>query len=337
MEKLEADRDQSGRYYRIIALWVLIETVLGGILHGLHIPVTGFVVGGLALFCQIALAWHFPQKGSVLKATLLVLIWKAMLSPQSPPTAYLAVAFQGVLAEFFLRPFGKSMFLFRALFFGVVTQLESAFQRLLVLIFITGEEFRKAFDAWLLKTTGLEEAGKTSFILVSVYLALHVLAGLIFSYSAWRLVSGKVELHDQQRINWKFDRFQEISSKTDKKGSQLWLLIGGLLLFWLVLSWVAPKWAPLPGHKTGKLILRFVLVLGSWLLLIQPALRYLIKRFLNRFKGQLAQELSTLEGLLPEIQQGIRQAWKLASGSRFRTWTFLQILLLNLLAFDEKS
>ena len=43
-------------YYRIIALWVLCEVMLGGIIHVLHIPVSGLIVGSAAVIfiCLIA-------------------------------------------------------------------------------------------------------------------------------------------------------------------------------------------------------------------------------------------------------------------------------------------
>ena len=33
--------------HRLIAVWALAEGFLGGILHGLHLPVTGLVVGSV--------------------------------------------------------------------------------------------------------------------------------------------------------------------------------------------------------------------------------------------------------------------------------------------------
>lgn len=337
MEKLETRHEPSGSYYRIIAFWIVLETVLGGILHALHIPVTGFVVGGLALFCQIALAWSFPQKGSLMKATLLVLVWKAMLSPQSPPTAYLAVTFQGLMAEFFLRPFGKPTFLIRALIFGVVTQLESAIQRLLILVFVAGDEFRIAFDAWVGKVTGLKLVDQVSVWLAFAYLFLHVFVGVWFSYLAWRWVTGRVPLPPEHRIKWDSGKGMHSDEKKKSSSQIAWLLMGSILLFWLILSWFAPKWAPLPSHKVGKILFRFGLILGVWIWLIQPLLRSLIQQFLNRYKSKLAEELAHLEQLLPVMRNGISQAWGFAKRMSFPAGAFLRILMLNLLAPEEKS
>ncbi|HEY6503012.1 MAG TPA: hypothetical protein VIZ28_03470, partial [Chitinophagaceae bacterium] len=86
-------------YYRLIALWVLNEAMLGGIIHGLKIPVSGLIVGGAAVICICLIAWYVPKKGAIIKATIIVAIFKMMLSPQAPPPAYMAVFFQGLMGE----------------------------------------------------------------------------------------------------------------------------------------------------------------------------------------------------------------------------------------------
>jgi ABC-type thiamin/hydroxymethylpyrimidine transport system permease subunit len=83
-------------YYRLIALWVMVEAVLGGMIHGLKLPVSGLIVGSCAVLCICLIAYYVPARGAILKATVVVAIFKMMLSPQSPPAAYLAVFFQGV-------------------------------------------------------------------------------------------------------------------------------------------------------------------------------------------------------------------------------------------------
>src|SRR6476661_2396295 len=86
-------------YQRLIALWVICEALLGGIIHGFRIPISGLVVGSSAVICICLIAYHVPARGAILKATLIVAIFKMMLSPHSPLPAYFAVFFQGLLGE----------------------------------------------------------------------------------------------------------------------------------------------------------------------------------------------------------------------------------------------
>mgnify|MGYP000349605185 FL=1 len=121
-------------YYRLIALWVLCEAMLGGIIHGLKLPVSGLFVGGAAVIIISLMAYYTPQKGSILKATIIVAIFKMMLSPQSPPPAYFAVFFQGLLAE--LVFFNRKFFTLSCFLLAVLSMVESAIQRILVLMII---------------------------------------------------------------------------------------------------------------------------------------------------------------------------------------------------------
>lgn len=105
--------NQSQLYYRVIALWVICEGVAGDIIHGLNIPFSGMIISGCAVVC-ICLIGHYSgqmnstrqsnnqteivrttAKGAILKATIIVCIFKMILSPHTPHTAYFAVFFKG--------------------------------------------------------------------------------------------------------------------------------------------------------------------------------------------------------------------------------------------------
>src|SRR5829696_7949245 len=86
-------------YYRLIVLWVLCEAVLGGLMHAVKIPFTGIIVSSGAVICICLIAFYVPVKGAILKATIIVAIFKMMLSPHTPPTAYVAVFFQGLMGQ----------------------------------------------------------------------------------------------------------------------------------------------------------------------------------------------------------------------------------------------
>ncbi|MBL7748647.1 MAG: hypothetical protein JNM19_14520, partial [Chitinophagaceae bacterium] len=125
-------------YYRLIALWVISEAMLGGIIHGLRIPVSGLLVGSCAVVCICLIAWYAPVRGAIIKATIIVAIFKMMLSPQAPPMAYAAVFFQGLLGELLFR--NKKYFTVTCILFAVLALLESGLQRILVLTIIYGND-----------------------------------------------------------------------------------------------------------------------------------------------------------------------------------------------------
>src|SRR4030095_12568096 len=111
-----------------IALWVLCEAMLGGIIHGFKIPISGLVVGSCAVICICLIAYYVPVKGSIIKATIIVAIFKMMLSPQAPLPAYIAVFFQGLMGE--LLFWKKRYYRLCCLLLGVIALLESGLQRI---------------------------------------------------------------------------------------------------------------------------------------------------------------------------------------------------------------
>src|SRR5688572_2281085 len=125
--------------HRLIAVWALAEGFLGGILHGLHLPVTGLVVGSISVCCLALLSRVQLKKGELLKATILVLLVKVMFSPHSPPTAYFAVFSQGLLAEILFS--ASKRYKLNCFLLAVLTQLQSAIQHIVVVLIVVGLDF----------------------------------------------------------------------------------------------------------------------------------------------------------------------------------------------------
>lgn len=329
-------RKKNENYLRLVALWVLIESFLGGILHGLKIPVTGLLVGGSAMICIILIARNFPTRGSILKAMTVVAVFKLMLSPHSPPAAYLAVFFQGLLGEFLLRT--RRFFLPACLLFGVLTMLESAFQRILVLMILYGNEFWKAFDQWLVKTTGEGYFTDFSLTLATGYVLLHLLAGLVIAGYAWKLsVWRPVDIPE----TWKLPQDQPdhempsvipIQQKRKRVFSFLWLVVLVLCL----LSIFFPDSAILPRGKIVALLVRFALIISFWKLALEPVLDRILVHWLRNQQGKLAETLSAMHQLLPGIYTMILQSWNRSGRGTGRVKRFVKILVYNLL-FHETA
>src|SRR5436190_14786354 len=136
-----------GIYYRLIALWVLCEAMLGGIIHGFKIPVSGLIVGSCAVICICLIAYYVPAKGAIIKATIIVAVFKMMLSPQAPPPAYIAVFFQGCLGE--LLFWNRRFHTLSSILLAMLALLESGLQRILVLTIVYGNEFWKAINDFI--------------------------------------------------------------------------------------------------------------------------------------------------------------------------------------------
>ena len=135
-------------YFRLIALWVICEAFAGGIMHAAKFPFSGLIVSSLAITCIILIAHYVPTRSAIIKATVIVAIFKLMLSPHSPSTAYIAVFFQGMMGQLLLS--NKRYFNFGAVILAVLSLVESAIQRILVLVIVYGNELWKVINGFIL-------------------------------------------------------------------------------------------------------------------------------------------------------------------------------------------
>src|SRR6476661_6814218 len=134
--------------FRLTAFWAFTEAGIGGLLHAFKSPFTGLIIGGTAviLLALIARRSNF-NAGTIIKCTLLVILMKSLVSPFTPPTAYIAVGFQGLMAAllFTIVP----SFRVAAVLLGILAMVESAVQKLLVLWLFFGTTLWEAADGYL--------------------------------------------------------------------------------------------------------------------------------------------------------------------------------------------
>ena len=125
--------------------------MLGGIIHGLRIPLSGLIVGSLAVIFIALMANYVPEKGSIFKATWIVAIFKMMLSPEAPLAAYIAVFFQGFMGEVIF--YQRKNFRLSCMILAVITLLESGMQRIVVLTVIYGSDLWQAVNTFINSVT----------------------------------------------------------------------------------------------------------------------------------------------------------------------------------------
>jgi len=163
---------------RITALWAFSEAFMGGILHGLQIPFAGLALSFVASVCITLIALGNNKKGEILKATLLVIAVKFILSPHTPPMAYIAVLIQGAVGELlFLNRKAVKPAAFILTLFSLVY---SAFQHLLILTIVFGKAFWQAIDIFLNKITQsfLKDAVHYSLYIIVFYVGCYLVAGI---------------------------------------------------------------------------------------------------------------------------------------------------------------
>ncbi len=303
--------------HRLIAVWALAEGFLGGILHGLHLPVTGLVVGSVSVCCLALLSRVNPKRGELLKATLLVLLVKAMFSPHSPPMAYFAVFSQGFLAELLFS--ASRRYKLNCFLLAILTQLQSAIQHLIVVLVVMGLDFWQALEQYINKLTAtLGLTGRPyALYLACGYVLVHVLTGIYIGWVAGNLPTWLKRQAAIQKTETQPDLKEEKNFtfiKPEKPGkkrrfSLSFLLIWVLLAAVFLQSYVGIGPAILPKAKAVQIIIRAVLIVSVWYFVISPFLLQWFRNWLRRQQGPLQTRLQTVLDLLPETQFLLKQSW----------------------------
>lgn len=298
---------------RITALWAFSEAFLGGILHGLHVPFTGLILSSFAAVCMCGIALQQFSPGKIMHATILVLVVKLTLSPHTPFTAYFAVLLQGACCEllFSLKvPYRISCYI-TALF----ALMQSAFQKLIVLTVLFGVGGWKALDDFLndvLETFGAVHASYSVYI-ISIYLLLHFISGLIIG----RFASHLPELQPMHVAYKSTVAFPSTPAKKKSKWSSLIYYVFFALTAAVIYKMYASEnfldWA---GSKPMKLIVRSVIIIVFWYFFLSPVLLKLLRKWLTGKKNALSAETERVLVLLPEMKQIVYYAWLISSQKR---------------------
>ncbi|HSN59468.1 MAG TPA: hypothetical protein VLR49_00930, partial [Ferruginibacter sp.] len=319
-------------YYRLTALWVICEAFAGGIMHGLKIPFTGMMVSSLAVMCIILIAWHNPSHTAIIKATIIVAIFKLMLSPHSPPTAYIAVFFQGLLGQLLFSQ--RKYFTASAILLAAISLAESAIQRILVLVILYGNEFWTAVNKYLQKLTGEKETSNYSLWIAGGYILIHLLVGIAVGYYAARLAK-KTSLWSNNFdafIFIKNDHAEKLAPKTTKrkKLKGLFFVAWLLLVVMFIQSYINPSQAVLPRQDVFKIFLRSLLIILSWYLLVSPLLMRYLKNVLTKQQSSRQQHANDVMSLLPQTKYIFIKSWELSANEKSgrRLKLFLKILLM---------
>lgn len=299
-------------------------------MHALGLPFTGFFVGGFAVLIISLIAWHsgFSMK-AVLQSTLLVLAVKAAVSPQSPPPAYIAVAFQGLTGALLLGllPFRAGAFLF-----GLIAMLESALQKVLILTILYGKALWEALDLLfkgIAKDFHLNTDASFSKWVIIIYSMIYALWGLILGYWMGKLpgqIAGKADWVHRHLP----DTADEETPAGNKKKPRTARMLPVLLTMLLIAAVLLLNKNDI--GKAGYVVLRTAAVLTLLLFVVNPLFRWLIAKWLQKTRNRQRGSLQEIGALLPELRANLRPAMELskqhASGlSRFRLFVLSMIVL----------
>ncbi len=340
MEKVYKNFYKTNVTLRITALWAFSESLLGGILHGIKLPFAGLVLAFIASVCITLIAIGNSRKGEILKATLLVIAIKFILSPHTPLMAYLAVLVQGMAGELlflnkrFMKPAAFMLTLFSLIY--------SALQKLITLTIIFGKEFWEAIDIFFNKIAEsfTQNSFYYSWYMVVFYLGCYLIAGIvggIFNIS----IINKIQVGNQtdallKEINALPNPVIDIFNK-ERNSKKEWFTVpfGLLMVVLLVLSYFPFISNVFVKNIFAEIFLRGLVIILVWMYLITPILRYQIEKWLHNYKDRNNPAIQEILMLFPAIKSILQQSWLLSRHKKWRSRVFIYNTAL-LIVHDEK-
>lgn len=319
--------------HRLTALWALAESGLGGLLFALHIPATGLLLGAFSTVIISLLAYYAARPArSILQALVLVLLVKAAVSPHSPPPAYLAVGFQGLVGA---ALFGSGLpFRLAAVLLGGLALAESALQKVIVLTILFGKSLWQALDAAyasLVSEFHLPAGASATGWVLGAFVGGYGLWGLLVGAWAGRLPA--VLGRRRHEIATRFAALPTAATPADfapkarkKRWPALLLLLAGIMAVFL--------WQPGGLPRALYVVLRSIAAVLLLLYFIQPLLKALLTHWLSRRQPDEHRQAREIMALLPRLRGLVRPAWDLSAGRRLRLAAFVENLII-LSVFQE--
>lgn len=305
---------------RLTYLWAFTEGGLGGLMHLLHIPMTGFVVGGTSVIINVFIAAYSKINSRLMLSSLgLVLLCKFALSPHSPFGAYVAVGFQGILAILIFSLIGIRKW--SIMLYAILVMLENAIQKPFMAYLIFGDELIQGILLTVnkffknIQNTENFLTGMT-ILYFSIYGVWGIMIGNWTSSFLQNIESFKLEIPMMQTSN-----STTIARARNHKKILLSILAFSIIFFFLFIYFSSAK-----VHWTiyaVKAIVWFIL-----LAFILPYIQGLILKYLMK-----KNESSVLHSLsfMPQIKENFFISYDLAQKvkgfSKIRNFIFYSIYL----------
>ena len=298
---------------RLTALWALSEAGLGGVLHAIQFPFTGLLVGGFAIVLISLIAYFSDHKwDTIFRSLRVVLIIKLAVSPHSPPTSYLAVSFQAFMAALIFNKLRINMW--STMLLGVTTLIESAIQKILVVWIVYGSSLWTAIDGfseYVIQKMGMFGELFSSHVLISVYLWLYALLGLVIGYMIYDII----QYMDYNQGNVKY-QIQAIEFEDNlgelRKRRGLWKQ---WILFGTFFALIAAYYFFVKGGKSvwGNwlyITLRSAGILLLWYYVLARYFKKYFAKYLERKKYKVQKEVDETMTLLPYLRKVAALSWQ---------------------------
>ncbi len=286
-------------------------------LHAFRIPLTGLFVGGSAVIFISLIAYYSNNKTSIIKATLLVLIIKFIVSPYTPLPAYFSVFAEGLLGLFFFNVLNLKKT--APILLGFFALLFSSFQKIFVYTILFGMTFWESLDVFInfvLKQLSITSEFDISFsyIIISIYISVHILGGVLAGIIANRIPNW-VDNFSHQIDFTKITVTDESKKEKKKRKKKFWyqkksgVIFILIALILIILSYTTTAFDSSLPVKIIIMFIRSIVITAIWFFLFAPFVMKIVQQFLGKKKSDYASEVENIVNLLPEMKAAVKYSW----------------------------
>ena len=251
--------------------------------------------------------------GSVVTYELLASVM-GPFHPQAPPPAYLAVFFQGLMGE--LLFWNRKYFRLFCVILALLAMVESAFQRVLSITIIYGNDFWTAVNSFMKKLTGSEQLTDYSYFIIFWYVLIHIIAGMLVG--VWvGFLPQRIQLMGPLQKKYRVETVDTAITVPQRKRKRKLRLF--LFIIWIafmaiyIQSFFKIGPALLPSAMVLRILIRSVIIVLTWYFLIGPVLKQLLHKWLQRKKQQSGEQVQQVLNILPSTQGLMMRSWQLAA------------------------
>lgn len=317
-------------FYKLVALWVVIETFIGGIIHSFNLPISGLFVASGATVCLCLIGINY-KSNAIIKATILVFIFKLMLSPQAPPTAYIAVGFQGLIACLLFS--FKKYYSAKCFVLAILALVESGMQKIIVLTLLYGVTFYKAINEFVAKLLHTQQPYNFSLIIASCYLLLHLIAAVWLGFFLKSLPT-KITKWKEEFTLFTSNQIVTVMQPINKTSKRKYRsLIKAIFVLFICVSLFYLTNNITSQYKILLLIQRFFVVIILWHFIVKPIVIFLMENWMKRYKQKNNKSVEIVLNLLPNIIAIVKLSQKEAAKEKAafnRIKLFTKLMIINI-------
>ncbi len=336
---------------RLTALWALSESMLGGLLHAAHIPFRGMIISSAAVIVICLIAHFSAKRGEILKATIVVLIIKATISPHTPAVAYLAVFMQGFFGEIIF--FNKRFFTASSILLGFMIGILTGSHRIITYTLILGTTFWESINEFMryvvkefLITSKNEISFNFSLFLISVYVFIHAVfgfaSGLLASKLPQKLNSEKAKkmiLTEAELSANKIDMLNRIKIRKPFWKKFTYNLILTIIGFLLILTYITPQAINISQKSILIMIFRAIFITVIWFFLLSPFILRIIKKLLHKRQNSYSNYVNDIIDHFPFYKLTAVTIWQASSKQKGirRIHYFITAIIANVLTLKFRD